>query len=111
MLVERRFGAADRAGQLRKELLGRQNADGGWSYRKEISSSDAFATGQVLYALSDEGIAGDAPAIRRAWLFLVQTQNKDDGSWTVPTSAIHVGKGQKTTEAWIRRTDEIYTYW
>jgi hypothetical protein len=109
-LVERRFGKPERAAELRKELLGRQQLDGGWAYQKGGKESDAFATGQTLYALSEGGLDGCDPAVRRAWRFLLSTQNKD-GYWLVPTSAIHVGKGQKTTEDWIRKTDEIYTYW
>jgi hypothetical protein len=109
-LVERRFGKPERAAELRKELLGRQNTDGGWAYRNGGKESDAFAAGQVLYALSEAGLDGSDPIVRRAWKFLVSTQSRN-GSWIVPTSAIHVGKGQKTTEAWIRKTDEVYTYW
>lgn len=109
-LVERRFGKRARADEFRKELLGRQNADGGWAYQQGAKASDAFATGQTLYALSEEGLDGGNPAVRRAWQFLLSTQRKD-GSWLVPTSAIHVGKGQRTDAAWIKKTDEIYTYW
>jgi hypothetical protein len=34
LLVERRFGKPARATELRKELLGRQNPDGGWAYQQ-----------------------------------------------------------------------------
>lgn len=57
----------------------RQNADGGWSQTKDMGS-DAWATGQALYALASAGIKPEDPAIARAQAFLVKTQ-RDDGSW------------------------------
>ncbi len=42
--------------------------------------SDAWATGQALYALAHAGLKSDQPAIRRGQEFLVKTQ-RDDGSW------------------------------
>ena len=33
-------------------MFERQKPDGGWSWVKENKTSDAFATGQALYALS-----------------------------------------------------------
>jgi hypothetical protein len=110
LLVERRFGEPSRAAELREELLRRQNPDGGWAYQKGGRSSDAFATGQALYALSEEGLKADMLTVQRGWQFLLRTQ-REDGSWVVPTSAIHIGKGQRTTDDWIKKTDEIYTYW
>jgi hypothetical protein len=109
-LVERRFGAPTRAADLRKELLARQHPDGGWAYHPGGKASDAFATGQALYALAEDGLDGTDPAVRRAWQFLLATQH-EDGSWAVPTLAVHVAKGAPPTAARIRKTDEIYTYW
>jgi hypothetical protein len=57
----------------------RQNADGGWSQAKEMAS-DAWATGQALYALSYAGLKPDDPVIQRAQSFLIKTQ-REDGSW------------------------------
>ncbi|HEX7896494.1 MAG TPA: prenyltransferase/squalene oxidase repeat-containing protein [Planctomycetota bacterium] len=68
--------------ELLKELLGRQNGDGGWSYLRG-ETSDALATGQVLYALSF--VKADVEPARRARAFLVKTQ-REDGSWNVPTT-------------------------
>ena len=45
-------------------------------------ASDAWATGQALYALGRAGAALDAPAIRRAREFLRKTQ-REDGSWAM----------------------------
>lgn len=76
---------ADANPALRKELAQRlkkrQRADGGWSQQPEMSS-DAYATGQVLWALSEAGSGpGDKAYDRGArWLRAMQ---KPDGSWHV----------------------------
>jgi hypothetical protein len=60
-------------------LLRRQNKDGGWGQLKDVAS-DAYATGQVLYALNVAGVKSDRAEVKRGVTFLVTTQ-KDDGSW------------------------------
>ncbi len=62
------------------ELLALQRADGGWSQTVPELKSDAFATGQSLYALSLTGLTAERPEIKRGLDFLVATQ-KPDGSW------------------------------
>src|SRR6516165_3552098 len=62
------------------ELLALQRADGGWSQTVPEAKSDAFATGQTLYALSFADFTADRPEIRRGIDFLVATQ-RPDGSW------------------------------
>ncbi|MDB5313996.1 MAG: hypothetical protein JWO38_8198 [Gemmataceae bacterium] len=62
-------------------LAGRQNADGGWG-QEEGAASDAYATGQALYALAAKGTKADDPAVRKAVAFLVKAQEKD-GSWAM----------------------------
>jgi hypothetical protein len=57
-----------------------QRADGGWSQTVPEPKSDAFATGQTLYALSRAGFTVDQPEIKRAIDFLVMSQSPD-GSW------------------------------
>jgi hypothetical protein len=69
-------------------LLARQNSDGGWSQASDIAS-DAFATGQALWALSFAGVKHDRPEIVRAVAFLVANQ-REDGSWPM-TSRNHPG--------------------
>jgi N-acyl-D-amino-acid deacylase len=69
-------------------LLARQNPDGGWRQVNDLPS-DAYATGQALYALSFAGVASDRPEIQRAVSFLVAAQ-RDDGSWPM-TSRGHPG--------------------
>jgi squalene cyclase len=62
------------------ELFALQRADGGWSQTVPELKSDAFATGQTLYALSLAGYTAERPEIRRGIDFLVATQ-APDGSW------------------------------
>ncbi len=65
-------------------LLRQQRDDGGWAQLPTLPS-DAYATGQVLFALHEAaGIPPDAPAYRRGVAFLLRTQLAD-GSWFVPT--------------------------
>ena len=105
LLVERRFGRGDRAGRLLKELLNRQNPDGGWAWRQG-GDSDAFATGQALYALSESGLSLDAAAIQRGRDLLIQSQTPD-GSWSVPSRAI----SSATSDARLTKLAPIYRYW
>jgi hypothetical protein len=83
LVVESRLGDARRAQALKEELLRRQNADGGWSWSK-TRSSDPFATGESLYALSLAGVKKDSSAVRAGWSFLVRKQ-RPDGSWLAAT--------------------------
>lgn len=62
------------------QLLALQRTDGGWSQTVPELKSDAFATGQTLYALSLCGFSADRPEIKRGIDFLVATQ-VPDGSW------------------------------
>ena len=70
------------------ELLKRQNNDGGWSQINDLPS-DAYATGQALWALSFAGVKNDRAEIRRAVAFLIANQ-REDGSWPM-TSRNHPG--------------------
>jgi hypothetical protein len=100
LIVAHDFGKPEQAETLRRELFDRQNADGGWSWWKDSKASDAFATGQALYALGRVGCDGSNPAVMKAWQFLIQTQSAD-GSWNVPQEAINT-RGRKLN---------VYTYW
>ncbi len=79
MLTERRHGTTAEAGRWRKALEQRQNKDGGWPFAKG-GPSHPLVTGECLYALSALGAGAEALAVRRAWTYLVQTQ-EPDGSW------------------------------
>lgn len=60
-------------------IRNRQRPDGGWSQANHMPS-DAWATGQALYALAHAGLGPADPQIARAREFLVKTQ-RPDGSW------------------------------
>ena len=64
-----------------RDLLETQRQDGGWA-QTEYRSSDAYATGEALFALRAAGIAADSRAYRRGVRYLLKTQ-LDDGSWLV----------------------------
>ena len=94
------WGDATRAQTLAAELLARQNPDGGWAWTSDHKTSEAFSTGQALYALGRIGRDGADPAVERAWEFLLATQSPD-GSWQVAQDAINTRP----------RKLNIYPYW
>jgi squalene-hopene/tetraprenyl-beta-curcumene cyclase len=74
---------------LVRRIEERQNADGGWSQTKDMAS-DAWATGQALYALAHAGIKPDEPVITRAHAFLIKAQ-RDEGSWPMTSRPVKPG--------------------
>ena len=65
-----------------QKLLEAQQADGGWSQLNTLPT-DAYATGQSLYALVKSGqLHVDDPAYQRGVDFLLRTQ-EPDGTWHV----------------------------
>jgi squalene-hopene/tetraprenyl-beta-curcumene cyclase len=78
--------------KLTRFLLQKQNQDGGWGFRQE---SDAFATGQSLYALRSLGRSEKDPAVSRGLDWLMQHQQQD-GSWG---GAVSTQGGSKLGEA------------
>lgn len=70
-----------------RALVSTQRADGGWSQLAPLES-DAYATGQALYALAESGaLTVTDPVYTRGVKFLLDTQ-LPDGSWFVRTRAI-----------------------
>jgi hypothetical protein len=80
LLWARSHGPRDAIQPIIDELLALQRGDGGWSQTVPELRSDAFATGQSLYALSLAGYTAERPEIKRGIDFLVATQ-ASDGSW------------------------------
>jgi ankyrin repeat protein len=67
---------------LAKALLAAQNSEGGWSQLPGLKS-DAYATGQALYALRvAAGMESSQPQIERGLRYLLRTQ-LEDGTWHV----------------------------
>jgi ankyrin repeat protein len=71
------------------QLLREQRPDGGWAQLPTLPS-DAYATGEVLYALHEGGaVPPSAPTYQRGVSFLLRTQ-RVDGTWFVPTRSFPV---------------------
>src|SRR5262245_28395993 len=82
---------------LVKKLRGAQNADGGWG-QTNGAGSDAYATGQALYALAEAGAKTGDEAVRKAQAFLAKAQ-REDGSWVMVSRAVmRDGKPPKNLE-------------
>jgi ankyrin repeat protein len=79
--------SAEKLAGLAKALVNQQRPDGGWSELPTLDS-DAYATGQTLYALAR---AAKWPVADARWQrglrFLLRTQG-DDGSWYVSRRAV-----------------------
>jgi hypothetical protein len=75
--------------QQAKKLLATQRDDGGWSQLARLQS-DAYATGQALFALHESGrLKADDPAFEKGVSFLMSTQFAD-GSWEVQSRSFPV---------------------
>ncbi len=67
---------------LARKLLAEQGEDGGWSQLPGMAS-DAYATGQTMFALREgANLSSSDPAYQRGLRFLLKTQ-QPDGSWRV----------------------------
>lgn len=70
-----------------KEIAADQRADGGWAQMRDMPS-DAYATGQALYALHlGKGMPTTDAVYQRGTDFLLRTQDAD-GSWFVNKRAL-----------------------
>lgn len=74
---------------LIKSIRERQKPDGGWSQTPEMAS-DAYATGQALYALAEAGVKSDDEAVRKGQAFLAGSQ-RPDGSWPMVSRPMKPG--------------------
>src|SRR4030095_1258637 len=61
-------------------------SDGGWPQLPRYDS-DAYSTGEALYALREAGVPASDPAWQKGLRFLVSTQ-ASDGTWRVRTRMI-----------------------
>jgi squalene-hopene/tetraprenyl-beta-curcumene cyclase len=99
LLAEYRVGDREKAAAMRQNLLTLQRDDGGWGWLT-AEPSDALATGQALYVLSQTGSTADDAAVARARAFLLMTQPAD-GKWLVNgTKTASKGKPQPTSNFW-----------
>jgi hypothetical protein len=78
--------ASEKVRAAAKSLLATQREDGGWSPNRYLGS-DAYATGEALWALKESGtVAPGDPAYRKGVEYLLNTQWAD-GSWYVRSRA------------------------
>jgi hypothetical protein len=83
-----RFGSAEQkrvAWPMVETLTREQQEDGGWKETATMDGSNAFATGQVLYAYKQAGVSVLSPTFRRGVDYLLKTQVNDtspnNGIW------------------------------
>jgi ankyrin repeat protein len=76
----------EETGAAGRDLIERQRSDGGWPQLPRYDS-DAYSTGEALYALNQAGVPVSAPAWQKGLKFLVSTQARD-GTWRVRTRMI-----------------------
>ncbi|HEV2689259.1 MAG TPA: ankyrin repeat domain-containing protein [Bryobacteraceae bacterium] len=69
-----------------RQLLSKQRADGGWGQTDNLAS-DAYATGETLWALHESGMPASDPVYARGIDFLLRTQ-ENNGTWHVVTRAL-----------------------
>lgn len=92
-----RYGTLEQkraAWPLLEELAAQQAADGGWKEIGAMEGSNAFATGQALYALKQAGVSVRGDVFRGGVDYLLRTQQRDPtltyGSWkAVNTQSAH----------------------
>ena len=97
------YGTPDdkrQAWSLVEELAGEQQRDGGWKESAKVDSSNAFATGQVLYAFKQAGISVRSDMFKRGVDYLLRTQvvsdtSSDNGTW----QAVHTESQRKSVLA------------
>jgi hypothetical protein len=80
------WSGATEAPDAARSLLAAQRQDGGWAQNR-WSASDAYATGEALWAARESGaLKPSDAAYRRGVRFLLETQ-WEDGSWYVRSRA------------------------
>jgi outer membrane protein OmpA-like peptidoglycan-associated protein len=78
-----RFGNAQQKHEAQKtveQLKKEQGTDGGWQEIAAMKGSNAYATGQVLYAFKQASVAVESPEFSRGVQFLLGNQ-KETGDW------------------------------
>jgi ankyrin repeat protein len=80
-------GAAEQARQSAQTLVALQRRDGGWSQLPTMES-DAYATGQALFALAIAGNMAPADPVYRKGVEYLLTTQAADGTWHVKTRSI-----------------------
>jgi squalene-hopene/tetraprenyl-beta-curcumene cyclase len=83
----------ERQEALIKELLSKQQTDGGWSLTSmsgdwkrhdgtpQEAQSDGYATGLIAFSLQQAGISRENAQLKKGLVWLASHQNKTDGFW------------------------------
>jgi hypothetical protein len=79
-------GPRSEIADARRRLLRLQRADGGWGQLPSMAS-DAYATGQAMYALAQGSMAASSVNFQRGIDYLRRTQ-LEDGTWFVRSRAV-----------------------
>jgi ankyrin repeat protein len=69
-----------------QQLMGKQRTDGGWGQTDQFPS-DAYATGEALWALHESGMTPSDPVYRHGVDYLLRAQ-QEDGTWHVVTRSL-----------------------
>lgn len=103
-------GSSEETGVVGRDLIERQRADGGWPQLPRYDS-DAYSTGEALYALREAGVSTTDPVWRKGLKFLVSTQARD-GTWRVRTRMISPAtvSPEYFTTGFPYRKDEFLSY-
>jgi squalene-hopene/tetraprenyl-beta-curcumene cyclase len=84
---------AERQKALINEVLGKQQADGGWSLTSisggwkrhdgtpQEAQSDGYATGLITFALQQSGISKENAQLKKGLAWLAANQNRTEGFW------------------------------
>jgi hypothetical protein len=70
--------------QVARKLYSMQRADGGWSQLPTMES-DAYATGQTLYALYESGMSGPNDEVYQKGIDYLMKSQDQTGAWIVKT--------------------------
>jgi ankyrin repeat protein len=68
--------------RLAKAIVAAQRPDGGWAQRAEFQS-DAYATGQTLFALASTGVMSPNSQVYQKGVKFLLSRQHGDGSWFV----------------------------
>jgi hypothetical protein len=79
-------GNAAKVSALGQALLSAQHPDGGWSQNHNLAS-DAYASGEALFALHEAGILAASDAAYQKGVKLLMDTQAADGSWYVRSRA------------------------
>jgi squalene cyclase len=86
-LLAMHWTGKETVGERARQLLAEQRQDGGWAQLGTLES-DAYATGQAMYALLESGMLRPKDeACARGVQYLLRTQARD-GSWLVKSRTI-----------------------